>query len=226
MAAKLRLLTAAALSLAVLAATPAYSQNAPQGNPAPGSSDQGTPPANPSTISVTDFMSNPGGLLTKYPLGGGSMVADVRGLVQADIQTISALLGLVATANTEQKNAIGTGLGLAALDLVRTNPQAGTTIQNALVSLNDPTLLSAYAAVTGNQRLAAAGPGGGGGSPGGGESATSGGGISGGIGSPSALFANFGTDNTADAFTFPALTGSTPGTPTTPVGLSVSPSSP
>ena len=113
---------------------------------------------------------------------------------------------------------LGRTLGLAALDLARSNPQAASVIQNALVRLNDPTLLAAYAAVTGNQRLAAAGPGAGAG--GGGESATGGAGVNGGIGGPTFLFPDFGTKNVADTFSFPTVTGGTPGTP----NISVSPS--
>ena len=154
---------AVVVSLVALMLSPVRAQT-PPGNP--------SPPSSHSAISVGDFVANPGALLTLYPLGGGSMVSDVRDLVTADMQTVDPLLSLVATANSEQKNALGTGLGLAALDLARSNPQAASVIQNALVRLNDPTLLAAYAAVTGNQRLAAAGPGAGAG--GGGESATGG----------------------------------------------------
>jgi hypothetical protein len=205
---------AVALSLGALMLSPAGAQNSPQGNQ--------SPPSSHSAISVADFVANPGALLTLYPLGGGSMVSDVQDLVTADMQTVDPLLSLVATANSEQKNALGTGLGLAALDLARSNPQAASAIQNALVRLNDPTLLAAYAAVTGNQRLAAAGPGAGAG--GGGESATGGAGINGGIGGPTFLFPSFGTTNTADTFTFPTVTGGTPGS--SPSGGPVSPSGP
>ena len=144
--------------------SPVRAQNAPGGNQSP-ASDQ-------TALLVANFLANPGALLTLYPLGGGSMVSDVQDLAQADMRTLDPLLSLVATANDQQKNALGTGLGLAALELERSNPQAASIIQNALVRLNDPTLLAAYAAVTGNQRLAAAGPGAGAG--GGGESATQG----------------------------------------------------
>jgi hypothetical protein len=201
---------AVVFSLVALVVSPVRAQNAPGGNQ--------SPPSSHSAISVADFVANPGALLALYPLGGGSMVSDVRDLVTADMQTVDPLLSLVATANSEQKNALGTGLGLAALDLARSNPQAASVIQNALVRLNDPTLLAAYAAVTGNQRLAAAGPGGGAG--GGGESATGGAGTNGGIGGPTFLFPNFGTNNTADSFTFPTVTGGTPGTPNVPVSAS------
>ena len=201
---------AVAVSLGALMVSPVRAQNAPAGN-------QG-PPSNPTAMTVANFVANPGALLTLYPLGGGSMVADVRDLAQADMRTLDPLLSLVATANTEQKNALGTGLGLAALELERNNPQAASIIQIALVRLNDPTLLAAYAAVTGNQRLAAAGPGGGAG--GGGESATGNAAPNGGINGPTFLFPSFGTPNTADTFTFPTVTGGTPATPNVPVSAS------
>ena len=205
---------AVVFSLGALMLSPAGAQNSPQGNQ--------SPPSSHSAISVADFVANPGALLTLYPLGGGSMVSDVRDLVQTDMQTLNPLLSLVPTANSEQKNALGTGFGLAALDLERSNPQAALVIQNALVRLNDPTLLAAYAAVTGNQRLAAAGPGTGAG--GGGELATGGAGINGGIGGPTFIFPDFATTNIADSFTFLPVTGGTPGIPT--INLSVSQSTP
>jgi hypothetical protein len=205
---------AVAVSLGALMLSPVRAQNAPGGNQ--------SPPSNPTDMLVASFLANPGALLTLYPLGGGSMVTDVRDLAQADMRTLDPLLSLVATANEQQKNALGTGLGLAALELERSNPQAASIIQTALVRLNDPTLLAAYAAVTGNQRLAAAGPGAGAG--GGGESATGGAGVNGGIGGPTFIFPDFATKNTADSFTFPTVTGGTPGIPT--INLSVSQSTP
>lgn len=173
---------------------------------------------------VAAFIADPASLLTRYPLGGGLMVAEVRDLVVADLGSVKALLGLATSATPDQKNAIGTGMGLAALVLLRTNPQAASVIQSALVALNDPAVLAAYAAVTGNQRLTAAGPGAGGG--GGGESATTPGGANGGIGGTSALFPNFSTINVGDVFTIPGFTASGPGTPTNTTNNSVSPSAP
>jgi hypothetical protein len=211
---------ACAATALILLAAPANAQGSPPAQ------TQGPTIAPASSADVTTFLADPNALLTHYPLGGGSMVSDVAALVEADLQTVNALLSLVPASNQEQKNALGTGLGLAALALAGTNPQAATTLQEALVRLNDPILLSAYAAVTGNQKLAAAGPGsGGGGSPGGGESSTgTGSGITGGIAGTSFEFPNFGTINRADTFTIPSFTSSGPGTPTT-VTNSVSPSS-
>ena len=48
--------------------------------------------------------------------------------------------------------------------------------------------------------------------------------LNGGIGGPTFLFPDFATGNTADLFTFPTVTGGTPGTPT--INLSVSASTP
>ena len=201
---------AVVFSLGALMLSPAGAQNLPQGNQ--------SPPSNATDMLVASFLANPGALLTLYPLGGGSMVTDVQDLAQADMRTLDPLLSLVATANDQQKNALGTGLGLAALELERNNPQAASIIQTALVRLNDPTLLAAYAAVTGNQRLAAAGPGAGAG--GGGESATGNAGVNGGIGGPSVFFPDFATRNVADTFSLPIITGGTPGTPSSPVSAS------
>jgi hypothetical protein len=211
---------ACAATALMLLTVPAYAQVSP-----PAQSQ--APALSPATTAdVSAFLGDPTALLTRYPLGGGSMVSDVTALVEADLQTVNALLSLVPTSNQEQKKPKPTGLGLAALALVGTNPQAATTLQDAVVRLNDPILLSAYAAVTGNQKLAAAGPGGGG-SPGGGESGTgTGNGQSGGIAGTSFEFPNFGTDNHADTFNTPTFVGSGPGTPTTSLTSSVSPSSP
>lgn len=201
------------ISLAFVAVS-AEAQSTPPGN--------GTTPTNHQSSSqnsdaVAAFLADPASLLALYPRGGGSMVADVRDFVVADLQVLDPLLALVPNANRDQKNAIGTGLGLAAMSLVRTNPKAGTIIQQALAKLDDKVLIAAYIAVTGDEQLAAAGPGAGG-SPGAGESATGSSSPTGGIGGVSALYPNFATINTPDTFTFPTLTTTslTPSTPSSP----------
>ena len=185
--------------------------------PAPGTSDP-----------TAAFLADPSSLLTTYPLGGGDLVSATRNLVSADLKTLSTLLTLTLSANDDQKNAIGTGIGLAALALLPTKPQASTVIQTALLSFNDPILTAAYAAVTGNQHLTAAAPGaGGGGSPGSAETSTSPQGASGGIAGNSLLFPNFATKNIPDTFVIPNIptfTVSPPSDPPTTVGGSVSPS--
>lgn len=185
-------------------------QNPPSGNPA--ANNQGSPA---SSQAVASFLANTAALLSRNPDGGGTMVSEVRDLVTGDLGTVSALLALAPRATLDQRIAIGTGLGLAALILVRSNPQAGTTIQNAILSLADVSLTQAYAAVTGNQNIAAAGPGGGGGgSAGAGESATGGSTPNGGITGASVFAPNYATTNVADAFTTPGFTTSGAGSTT------------
>ena len=218
-------IAAAIFGLALVSSSAVLAQS-----PAPGNQSQA--PSNPGAAAVSAFLADPGALLSRYPLGGGALVSDVRDLVVSDLNTVSAILAIAANATADQKNAIGAGLGLAALVLLRSNPQAGTTIQNALVRLNDKTLLEAYAAVTGNQRIgAASGAGGGGGSPGGAETATVSNNIAGGLNTPSSLYPSFGTDNFADTFTIPTFTAGGPETfgaftTTTTVSGSVSPTNP
>jgi len=172
------------------------------------------------------FLANPKSLLTTYPLGGGSLVSAVRSLVVADLQTLSSLLTLTLLATDDQKNALGTGIGLAALTILPSNPRAAGLIQIGVVSFNDPTLLAAFAAVTGNQRLAAAEPGtgGGGGSSGSGETSTSPATGGRGIAGTSFLDPSFATRNIVDVFVIPTFTNPGPiDPPTTTVGGSVSP---
>lgn len=174
--------------------------------------------------SVASFLANPGSLLEAYPLGGNNLVSTTRHLVLADLSTVDPLVNLATSATTDQKNAIGTGIGLAALVLLPSNPQAPAIIQLSLSRLNDPIVLAAYAAVTGNQHLTAAGPGGGGGgSPGSAESATGNSSAGGGVAGVSALYPNFDTPNIPDAFTIPGITVGTPVVGPTTVGNSVSP---
>jgi hypothetical protein len=194
---------------------------------------QGLPPAsnpgNPEAGTSAAFLADTSSLLAAYPLGGSGLVSAVRNLVVDDLKTLSSLLTLTLSATDDQKSAIGTGLGLAALILLPTNQQAANIIQTGLVSFNDPTLLAAYAAVTGNQHLAAAGPGGGGGSSGSAETSTTPQTPGGGITGISLLFPNFGTKNVADVFVIPPIptfTAFTPTDPPTTVGHSVSPTTP
>jgi hypothetical protein len=204
----------AALAIALSCNTPAFAQ--PSGTLAPPSAS--TDPA------VSLFLSNPTLFLSGYPFGGGDLVSAVRHLTSADLSTLEPLLSLAATATGDQKNAIGTGIGLAALSFLPANPQAASIIQSALARLNDPVVLAAYAAVTGNQHLTAAGPGGGG-SPGSAETGTGTTTGGGGFASSSALYPNFDTPNVPDTFTIPNITAGTPVTGPTTVGGSVSPSS-
>jgi hypothetical protein len=214
----LRTAPIAALALALLTAL--ICPGAAQGAAGGPTSSTASGALNPDALAVQAFLANPSSLLTAYPLGGGGMVSTTRTLVLTDLKTLNSLLTLASSATVDQKNAIGTGIGLAALVLLPSNPQAGALIQNALVVLNDQTILAAYAAVTGNQHLAAAGPGGGGGgSSGSAETSTSpqptgGSGFAG----NSLPYPSFATKNVPDFFVIPPIPTFTASTPTDPPG--------
>src|SRR5271170_5941147 len=94
--------------------------------PAASVSAQSLPPTSNSTdadgINSAAFLADPSSLLSDYPLGGGGLVSAVRNLVVSDLKTLSTLLTLSLSATDDQKSAIGTGVGLAALILLPNNP--------------------------------------------------------------------------------------------------------
>ena len=131
---------------------------------------------------VRQFLANPVALLARFPNGGPKMIAEVRDLAASDPATLSALIGLLATANSDQATAIGTALGQVALMAMRIDPAYGTQIQTMIVAAQNNLALVAFSAVVGGDiklSAAAGGPGGGGGGGGGemptGQTATGGG---------------------------------------------------
>lgn len=89
----------------------------------------------PETIAL--FLANPPGLLTQYSDGGGGLISRIRDLAASDPSTLNAIIDLLAKANPSQTNAIGTGLGQAALVVVKTDQAYAATIQAALVAATD-----------------------------------------------------------------------------------------
>jgi hypothetical protein len=81
---------------------------------------------------IQEFLSDPAALLGQFPDGGEQMVAQVRDLAASDASTLSALVGLLATANANQTNAIGTGLGQTAVLAVKADPSYANAIQQAI----------------------------------------------------------------------------------------------
>ena len=81
---------------------------------------------------VQEFLSEPSALLAQFPDGGQQMVARNRDLAASDASTLNALVGLLATANTNQTNAIGTGLGQTAVLAVKADPAYANAIQQAI----------------------------------------------------------------------------------------------
>jgi len=168
---------------------------------------------------VQQFLSDPASLLSQFPNGGPVMITKVRDLTASDPATLSALIGLLKSANPDQASAIGTALGQVALMAVNTDQAFATEIQTQIAQAGNASALVAFSAVVGGDiKLTAAGPGVGIG--GGGESQTQ---TTSGIGG---FFAGFplalptSTPNIPDRFT---LSSFSPGSPGTSSGTSVSP---
>jgi hypothetical protein len=122
---------------------------------------------------VAEFISNPARLLSAYPDGGARMIAIVRDLVASDSTALSVVVDLSVHANAAQVNAIGTGLGQAALVCVRTDQAFANDIQQMVAASNNQPLALALTDVLGDQQLAAASSGSGGGGGGGGQTGDS-----------------------------------------------------
>jgi len=180
---------------------------------------------------VSDFTGNAAQLLTQYPDGGVQMISRIRDLAASNPATLQAIVGLITTANKDQKTAIGSGLAQAARICVPpnqtvdpANEQFGSVdIPSAITQANDADVKTAYLAILGDVALAAGatgagGVGGGSGSGGIGGSPASGSG-SGGI----ATFNSFSTRTSS--FTYSPSTSAGVGAPsvTTTASTSVSP---
>ncbi|WP_140981691.1 hypothetical protein [Bradyrhizobium guangdongense] len=161
---------------------------------------------------VDAFVANPAQLLQQNSDGGPTMISRVRDLAASNPSTLQAILGLISTANSNQRVAIGTGLGQAAQVCVRTDGTYASEIQRSVGQTGAPDVIAAIASVLGDAPIGALGGGGGG--------------LSAGAGGPinsnaSQQFGNstlqtFGTSRTTNSFTgFTAPGSSTPGSSTT-----------
>ena len=135
----------------------------------------------PGQLTPQQFQADPAQVLAddRYRDGGPLLISLIRELALADQADLPLIIGLLANANIDQANAIGTGLGQAALASVTTNQAYANAIQTALAAANNQTASLAFAAVMGDQGTGATGAGGGGGGGGGGpvnQSTTGGGG--------------------------------------------------
>jgi hypothetical protein len=144
----------------------------------------------PGPLTAQQFQANPSQVLANY--SGPELIALIRQLALADQADLPLIIGLLANASTDQANAIGTGLGQAAMASVATDQAYAYQIQQNLAAANNSTASLAFAAVTGNQAIGAAGGGGGGG---GGGAGGGGGGTVGTSGATGGFFAGGGTAN-------------------------------
>jgi hypothetical protein len=125
---------------------------------------------------VASFKTSPQLLLTQNPTGGGEMVSRIRDLLLSDSATLPIVLGLLSTANDDQKSAIAAGLAQAARLWVREDPAFAQQIQQAVADTKDSAFILAYNNAAGNQPIGAGAGGGSPGGPGGQTNALSGGG--------------------------------------------------
>ena len=108
---------------------------------------------------LAQFMANPGQLQSRYPTGGAGMISMVRDLVASDPTMLARMLDLSASSNADQINAIGAGLGQAALVCSRGDPAFANEIQQMVAAVNVQPLSSTFTAVVGNSPAPAAVPG-------------------------------------------------------------------
>jgi hypothetical protein len=168
---------------------------------------------------VQQFISDPTSLLSQFPNGGPMMITKVRDLAASDPATLSALMGLLKTANPDQSTAIGTALGQVALMAINTDQAFATEIQTQIAQAGNASALVAFSAVVGGDiKLTAAGPGVGIG--GGGESQTQTTSGIGGFFAGAPLTLPTSAPNTPDTFT---LLSFSPGVASTSSGTSISP---
>jgi hypothetical protein len=99
---------------------------------------------------VAQFRADPGQLQSKYPNGGARMISMVRDLVASDSAMLPHVLDLSANSNADQINAIGAGLGQAALVCARGDPTFANEIHQMVAVVNNQPLTVTFAAVVGN----------------------------------------------------------------------------
>ena len=85
------------------------------------------------------------------------MISTIRDLVASDPDMLPRVLDLSAKSNAEQINAIGAGLGQAALVCSRGDPTFANEIQQMVAAVNNQPLTLTFAGVVGNSPVAAAG---------------------------------------------------------------------
>jgi hypothetical protein len=142
-----------------------------------------------------------------------ALISAVRDLTVADKNALKPIVEALKLASTEEKSAIGTGLGQAAQALLKTDPPFAAEIQQALAASGDSAAILAFAAVTGNVPIGATG--GGAGGAGGAGSSAGGGGASGGGGGGGGSGGGSSTQAVSFTSTTPSITTTTTTTTTT-----------
>jgi hypothetical protein len=111
---------------------------------------------------ISDFKGSPATLLQQYPDGGPQLISRVRDLGASDPTTVPGLIELLKSPATtkDQLRAIVAGLAQVARMAAQTDQAFANEIQAAVAGTNNPDVIAAYQAVTGDVAIAAAGGGG------------------------------------------------------------------
>ncbi|MCK1675304.1 hypothetical protein [Bradyrhizobium sp. 150] len=136
----------------------------------------------PATV-ISEFKATPGTLLTQFP-AGAQLISRVRDLGASDPTTVPALIALLKDPATtkDQIRAITAGLAQLARMAAASDQAFAAEIQAAIAGTNNPDVIAAYQAATGDVAIAAAGGGAGGGGSGAGGPTGAGGFANGGPG--------------------------------------------
>lgn len=94
---------------------------------------------------VEDFVSQPSNLLRQSPRGGATLVSQVRVLAVNGSAALKAIGIVLAQANPQQKEAIGTGLARAGGACVARSPDIARRINDLVRSSGDRDVIRAYA---------------------------------------------------------------------------------
>ncbi|NKJ40310.1 hypothetical protein [Rhizobium sp. SG570] len=157
---------------------------------------------------VSDFKSNPQGLLKSNPVGGLQLSGEVKGLTETDPSAaVDALLEVARSANSTQAAAIGSGLGQAVKAILAVDKLCGDDIARRIAGSGLGDLLTGYNMATADTPMlfagAADGAGGTGGGLGGVVNGTSGGSS---VGATTSASGSISHANTAETFSFSGAT--------------------
>jgi hypothetical protein len=115
---------------------------------------------------IGDFNKSPTGLLQQFPQAGAPLISRVRDLAASDPSTLPNLIGLLTNPaiTPDQLRAVVAGLAQVARLASKTDQAYADEIQRSIAGTNNPAVVAAYQAATGDVAIAATGGGGGGGS--------------------------------------------------------------
>ena len=109
------------------------------------------------STAVGDFKNNPQLILTQNPIASGPLIAQVRDLLLSDSTTLPVLLGLLSSANSDQKSAIAAGFAEAQRLWQGGDAGFALQIQQAVAETSDAAFILAYSRAMGDEPIGAAG---------------------------------------------------------------------